>query len=72
MNVASEHRVRYVEYYVYVKDSQKRVVIKNLVRSEVHNISIPQYILPPTVSLLLKTHFFLLPLLASYLYKSIT
>ncbi len=25
MNVASEHRWGYVEYYVYVKDSQKRV-----------------------------------------------
>ncbi len=30
MNVASEHRWEYVEYYVYVKDSQKRVVINGL------------------------------------------
>ncbi len=28
MNVTSEHRWGYVEYYVYVIDSQKRVVIK--------------------------------------------
>ncbi len=34
MNVMSEHRWWYVKYYVYVKDSQKRVVIKMFVRRE--------------------------------------
>ena len=32
MNVASEHGWGYVEYYVYVKDSQKRVVIRKCLR----------------------------------------